>query len=78
MTLHNNDINPCAAIEQNLCADLPEDLTAIISSFISEAQQVLKRRAAWRKKHPVLSWIWLAIYRAGIGETPVPKFAIQP
>ena len=46
MTLHNNDINPGAAIEQNLCADLPEDLTAIISSFISEAQQVLKRRAA--------------------------------
>ena len=72
MTLHNNDINTDAAIEPNLCADLPEDLMALISSFVSEAQQVLQRRAAWREKHPVKARVWAAMYKAGIVKTPVP------
>lgn len=73
MTLHNNNISPGAAIEPNHCADLPEDLQALISFLVSEAEQVLQRRAAWRKKHPVKARIWAAMYRAGIVKTPVPR-----
>ena len=74
MTLHNNNISPGAVIEQNLCADLPEDLRALISSIVSEAEHVLQRRAAWRKKHPVKARVWEAMYRAGIVKTPVPRW----